>query len=213
MSAWLYIALIVVVLFLALLFVARLPRRTWELTAAALILGLTGYAWQGNPHLVGAPAKASPIEQETPAALLELRAEMTPTFDISRQWTGTSDALARSGKYDYAMAYVQSGLKKYPENPNLWSALGLYAVLASDGQLTDPAKFAFSRARNFDESHPAPDYFEGLTALFEGRPAETVEKWQRAIGNARKNSKWAPKIQGQLDSLLAAANQDRQRTK
>lgn len=213
MSAWVYIALIVAVLFLALLFVARLPRRTWELTAAALILGLTGYAWQGNPHLAGAPAKASPIEQETPAALLELRADMTPTFDVSRQWAGTSDALARSGKYDYAMAYVQSGLKKYPENPDLWSALGLYALLASDGQLTDPAKFAFSRARNFDERHPAPDYFEGLAALFEGRPSETIEKWNRALGNAHKNSKWEPKIQGQLNALIAAADQEMQRNK
>lgn len=213
MSAWVFIALAVVVLFLAMVFIARLPRQTWEITAAALILGLTGYAWQGNPQLGGAPAKASPIEQETPTALLEMRADMTPTFDISRQWTGTSDALARSGKYDYAMAYVQSGLKKYPQNPDLWSALGLYALLASDGQLTDPAKFAFSRARNFDQSHPAPDYFEGLAALFEGRPAETVEKWTKALGNARKNSKWEPKIQGQLNALIAAADQEMQQNK
>jgi cytochrome c-type biogenesis protein CcmH/NrfG len=142
-----------------------------------------------------------------------MRASMAPTFDISRQWTITADSLARSGKYDYAMAYIQSGLAKYPENPDLWSALGLYALLASDGQLTEPAKFAFSRARNFGESHPAPDYFEGLAALFEGRPAETIEKWNRALGNARKNSKWEPKIQGQLNALIAAAEQEMQQNK
>ena len=37
------------------LLIGRIPRSTREITAAALLLGLAGYAWQGHPGLAGAP--------------------------------------------------------------------------------------------------------------------------------------------------------------
>ena len=205
MNAWIIIGLAVLAILALMIVIGRLPRPTWEVTAAALVLGLTGYALQGQPALDGAPAKPVPAQKAVGEELISIRADMERSFSVSKQWTITSDAFARSGKYSLAMAYVQSGLKKHPQSADLWSALGLYAMLASDGQMSQPAQFAFSRARKFNAKHPAPDYFEGLSAFFEGRVAETLEKWTNARDNAPKNAKWKPKLEAQLRALTAAA--------
>jgi len=205
MSAWVAIGVFALAVLLGLIILGRLPRRTWEITAAVIVLGLTGYALQGNPALSGAPAQAAPKRAAVGEELINMHADMSPVFNVSRQWTITSDALARSGKYPLAMAYMQSGLKRHPKNAELWSALGLYAMLASDGQMSKPAEFAFARARKFNAKHPAPDYFEGLSALFEGRVLETLQKWPNALENARKDAKWKPKLEAQLDAVMATA--------
>ncbi|MEE9433502.1 MAG: hypothetical protein V3V15_04605 [Sphingorhabdus sp.] len=207
MSAWIMIVAITLTLLAGMVLAGRLPRKTWELAAAMLAFGLTGYALQGSPDLAGSPAKAVKSGNAAGSALLELRAKMAPNFDVSKQWTITADSFASSGKYRLAAAYVESGLKKHPRNSDLWAALGLYMMLASDGKITPPAEYAFAQARKFRSRNAAPDYLEGVAALFEGRPAETVEKWTGALKMAPKQSEWEAAVQRQLDGLLEIAKQ------
>ena len=59
MTGWVIAAAFAICLMTLLVAVGRIPRVSWELTAAALLLGLAGYAWQGNPGLAGAPRSAA----------------------------------------------------------------------------------------------------------------------------------------------------------
>ena len=94
------------------------------------------------------------------------------------------------------------------DNPDLWSALGLVLMLASDGEMTPPAKLAFDKARTLAPNLPAPDYFEGLAALFDRKPDITISKWNMVLERATPKAKWRPAVESQLaglESLLAGA--------
>jgi hypothetical protein len=83
-------------------------------------------------------------------------------FWPSKKMAGApADSFARSGDYRLAAAFIQSGLKKQPKNGDLWQVSGVVLMLASDGELSEPAKLAFDRARIYAPRNAAPVYFEG----------------------------------------------------
>ena len=55
MIGWIIAIGLLALVSIALVAIGRLPRTAWEITAAALLLGLAGYAWQGRPGLAGSP--------------------------------------------------------------------------------------------------------------------------------------------------------------
>ena len=55
MTGWIIAFGIAILVMVALCFVGRIPRVTREIVAAALLVGLAGYVWQGHPGLAGAP--------------------------------------------------------------------------------------------------------------------------------------------------------------
>src|SRR3546814_6187678 len=59
MTGWIIAGGLLVLVSMALVLVGRVPRSAWEITAAALLLGLAGYAWQGRPGLAGSPRQAA----------------------------------------------------------------------------------------------------------------------------------------------------------
>jgi cytochrome c-type biogenesis protein CcmH len=176
-------------------------KQLWPAIAAAVVLGLAGYAWQGSPEQAAAPAQPIPAKLKAADALLQMRADMDTGYGIGKQWLITADSYARSGKYDYSAAFIQAGLRQHPKNGDLWAGLGVVLLLAGDGQMSPPAKMAFANARKFGPRNPAPDYFDGLVELFEGRPARTVEIWQRLVDDAPDKAIWQPKLESQLGGL------------
>lgn len=205
MSAWFIIIPAALLLCAAAIWLGRLPRKIWELFAAFIVLGLAGYAIQGSADLSSSPGVKMQRDDETATALIDMRAEMAPTFASAKRWTTLGDSLAKKGNYPLAMAVVNAGLKERPENADLWAALGLYSMLANEGRIGPPSQFAFDKARENRETLAAPDYFEGLDALIDGRLLDTLKKWDAALKNAPKDSKWGPRLQEQLDGLTAAA--------
>ena len=176
-------------------------KQMWPAIAAAVVLGLAGYAWQGSPEQAASPAQPITAKLKAAEALLQMRADMDTGYGVGKQWLITADSYARSGKYDYSAAFIQAGLRQYPQNGDLWAGLGVVLLLAGDGQMSPPAKMAFANARKFAPRNPAPDYFDGLVELFEGRPAKTVEIWQRVVEDAPENAVWRPKLESQLGGL------------
>ena len=55
MTGWIIAFGIAILAMAALCFIGRIPRVTREVVAAALLVGLAGYAWQGSPALPGKP--------------------------------------------------------------------------------------------------------------------------------------------------------------
>src|SRR3546814_10881631 len=49
MSGWIIAIALSVLTGAAIIRFGRIPRSAWELVASALLVGLAGYAWQGNP--------------------------------------------------------------------------------------------------------------------------------------------------------------------
>lgn len=186
---------------LAILAFAKGRRQLWQPVAATVVLAMAGYAWQGRPDLPAAPARPIAAERGAAEALIKMRSDMDQNFGVAKMWLVTADGFARDGSYAAAAGYIQAGLREHPENADLWSALGLVLMLASDGELTPPAKLAFEKARKLAPNLPAPDYFEGLAALFERKPEVTISKWRSLLGRATPQAKWRPAVESQLAGL------------
>lgn len=201
MNGWIAVLVLAVVAGGAMMFFVRQQRPLWSAVAAALVLGLAGYAWQGSPALEAAPAYAAPAKREAAEALLAMRADMDANYGVAKQWLIMSDSYARDGNYRYAASFLQAGLRKHPRNGDLWAGLGLVLMLAGDGQMSPPAKMAFEKARLFAPLNRAPDYFAGLIELFEGRPAQTLAIWQKLVDGAPDKAIWKPKLESQVNGL------------
>jgi cytochrome c-type biogenesis protein CcmH len=201
MMGWLPAILIAAAVTAGLLLLVPLRKQLWPVIAAAVVLGVAGYAWQGSPQQAAAPAQPITAKLKAADSLLQMRADMDTGYGIGKQWLITADSYARSGKYDYSAAFIQAGLRDHPKNGDLWAGLGVVLLLAGDGQMSPPAKMAFANARKFGPRNPSPDYFEGLVELFEGRPAKTVEIWQRLVDDAPDKAIWRPKLESQLGGL------------
>ena len=201
MTGWLPVLVIAAVVIGGVLLFVPGRKQIWPAIAAAVVLGLAGYAWQGSPEQPASPAQPITAKLKADESLLQMRADMDTGYGIGKQWLITADSYARSGKYDYSAAFIQSGLRQYPQNGDLWAGLGVVLMLAGDGQMSSPAKMAFANARKFAPKNPAPDYFDGLVELFEGRPVKTVEIWQRLVDDAPDKAIWRPKLESQLGGL------------
>jgi cytochrome c-type biogenesis protein CcmH len=201
MIGWLPVLVIAAMVIGGVLLFVPGRKQLWPAIAAAVVLGLAGYAWQGSPEQAAAPAQPITAKLKAADALLQMRADMDTGYGIGKQWLITADSYARSGKYDYSAAFIQAGLRQHPKNGDLWAGLGVVLLLAGDGQMSPPAKMAFANARKFGPRNPAPDYFDGLVELFEGRPARTVEIWQRLVDDAPDKAIWQPKLESQLGGL------------
>lgn len=201
MTGWLPVLVTAALVIGAVLMFVPARRQMWPAIAAAVVLGLAGYTWQGSPDQAAAPAQPIAAKLKAADALLQMRSDMDTGYGIGKQWLITADSYARSGKYDYSAAFIQAGLRQYPQNADLWAGLGVVLLLAGDGEMSPPAKMAFANARKFGPRNPAPDYFDGLVELFEGRPAKTAEIWQRLVDNAPDKAIWRPKLESQVIGL------------
>src|SRR4029079_7782144 len=86
-------------------------------SAAALILGASGYALQGSPSLPGASAQRSDAADVFP--LTDARHAFFGHFTPAESWLRISEALARDGKSEEAVGIPQNAVKRYPRDPQL----------------------------------------------------------------------------------------------
>ena len=135
MSGWVALILLALFSLCGLIVIGRLPRPMWQVAAAAIILAMSGYALQGRPAIPS--ASANPVEAKADAALalIDMRAAMDQRFSAAKRWLVTADAFARTGGYRASAGYIQAGLRQNPNNPDLWSALGVQLMLTSEGQM------------------------------------------------------------------------------
>ena len=203
MNGWVALGLLSVFSLLALAWFVRASKGLWQIGAAAVLLGMTGYALQGRPSAPSSPAK--PLEGSEVAAtqLVDIRADMDQSFGSAKRWLVTADSFAKQGDYTLSASYIQAGLRKDPNNPDLWSALGLQLMLASEGQMSPPAQLAFDKARAIRPSYPAPYYFAGLARLFAGDLDGAILLWEKTMSLATPQAKWKARIESQLQAAKA----------
>ncbi len=198
---WVIAVIFTIIVCVLIIALGRLPRQMWTMPFAAGALALAGYAHQGNPQLPASYAKEITDSTGVAKELISIRQEMDYEFGAAKRYLILSDSSANSGNYKFASAVLQNGLIKYPDNAQLWSALGLQLMLASNGELTEPAKLAFEKSRKTWPNAPVPDYFEGLAALFDGRVDDAETYWENMLKNGSEKAKWRPRVERQLLQL------------
>jgi cytochrome c-type biogenesis protein CcmH/NrfG len=187
----------------AVIRLGRLPRATWELLGAALLLGLAGYAWQGNPGLAGSPRSGEARTAAFDEKMIERRRALAERFGKSAQWLTLSDGLGRQGKTREAANVLVSGLRESPDDPNLWLGLANALVVHGDGILSPSAEFAFRRALALDSVGPATPYFYGLALARSGRLDEARGQWAPLAARLPAGSG----LRAELQRNLAAIDQ------
>ena len=203
---WVVILALAAVVFAALVFVFKVPRVAWELTAAALLFGLAGYALQGHPGLAGAPKAPVEDQRTADAELLRQRQAMGDKFGQGQSWLIVSDALTRQGQFRAAADFLGHAVREHPTDADLWVALGNALIGHSDGAVSPAAQFAFRRAATIDPAHPGPPFFLGYGLAQSGHLVEARAVWagllQRTPPEAPYRRDLAEKL-ARLDEAIA----------
>ena len=167
-------------------------------SAAALFLGASGYALQGNPNVPEARAVAG--EGHALLPLTEARHAFFGNFTPAESWLVMSEGLARNGNSEDAVGILQNAVKRYPGDPQLWIALGNALVDHARG-LTPPAELAYRRAAEMAPGHPAAPFFYGLALARSGDRQAALAIWQQILKTAPENAEWRPLVEQGVAAL------------
>lgn len=207
--AWAIVALVAILIMAGMIWLGKLPRKAWELAGAALFIGIAGYAWQGQPSLAGSPKE--PVEKLSlfDEDLAKQRDGMGGNFGDARAWLVLADAQSRQGKFATAATALSKGLETYPDDVNLWVALGNALVGHSNGLLTPASQFAYQKAATLSPDHPAPPFFLGLALATSGQLQQARTIWAELLERSPPEAEWREDLTGRLariDALIAQQN-------
>lgn len=203
---WVLVLLIAAMGFALMALVLKLPRSGWEITGAALLFGIAGYALQGHPGQAGAPRAPVESAKLADAALLKERQQMGTAFGKGQSWLILADALTRQGQYGAAADVLRNALAKTPRDADLWVALGNALVGHSDGIISPAAQYAFQKAASIAPDHPGPPFFMGLALAQTGRLPEARALWGELLARSAPDAPYRPDLEerlARLDAMIA----------
>jgi hypothetical protein len=168
---------------------------------AALMLGATGYALQGNPGLEGHPVEANVTPIEVDNGLVELRGKMFGIATGEAAFLGTSDAMIRAGDLGSASNLVLAGIRQSPNSAMLWTGLGSVLVQHDGNTMSPAASFAFHRAIALAPQHPGPYFFLGVAQIRARQLPAARAAWAQALALTSPTSAYREELAGRLALL------------
>ena len=210
MTGWLSAIALTLAALAALIVLGKAPRKSWEAIAAALVLGLAGFAYQARPDVIGSPAAAEPAQGKIGADLVAVRQQLSGEGLIARnRWTVTADALTRQGAFSDAAGLLLGAVEENPRDSGAWLALANNLVGHANGALTPAALYAFRQAADADPQAAGPPFFLGLALIQNGQPEQGRAQWADLLARAPVAAPWraglAQRLQ-LLDQLIAQQN-------
>lgn len=204
--AWGIVLLAAILVIAGMIWLGKMPRKAWELSGAALFLGIAGYAWQGQPSLAGSPRQ--PVEKLSSfdEDLATQRDEMGGNFGDARAWLVLADSQSRQGKFATAATALSKGLETHPDDTDLWVALGNALVGHSNGLLTPASQYAYQKAATLAPDHPAPPFFLGLALATSGQLSQARGIWSELLERSPPEAEWREDLTARLariDALIA----------
>lgn len=185
----------------------RIGRTGWEPVAAALLIGLAGYAWQGRPGLSGSPITgddARPVHFDE--GMAARRHAMGERVSAASQWFILSDALARQGKTQDSANVLSSAVRNDPRDPNLWVGLGNALVLHGEGILSPAADYSYRQALRLAPDAPSPHFFYGLALARSGKLEAARALWSELAVSLPAATPFRTELENNIlliDALLA----------
>lgn len=204
MTGWMFAIGLAAIAAVAIIGVGRLPRPTWELVGAALLLGVAGYAWQGKPALAGAPRAVADRIVPFDEGMAEQRRAMGERFGKAGQWLILSDGLGRQGKTQEAANVLVAAVRSDPNDANLWLGLGNALVAHGNGILSPSAEYAFQRAMTLAPDAPAAPYFYGMALARSGQMDGARKIWTPLAARLPQGSQLRGELERDLQAIEAA---------
>lgn len=167
-------------------------------SAAALMIGASGYALQGSPDLPGSRAAAGEGHDFFPVT--EARHAFFGYFTPAESWLRMSEALERDGDSESAVGILQNAVKRYPGDPQLWVGLG-NALVDHARMITPPAEIAYKRAEQLSPGYPGPPFFYGLALARSGDRQGALALWQNLLKTAPAKADWRPLVEQGVKAL------------
>ena len=211
--SWIIAIALALVAFAVLAFVCKVPVRLWSAVAAALALGLAGYATQASPDLAGAPKQSTQKGMSGPDASVESRNKLSERgIPSNNQWLIIADGLARNGQYADAAQVLVGAIDDDPKNAEAWLALANSLVAHADGMLTPASQYAYRKAAEAAPDSPGPPFFLGMAMVQSGRLNDARRLWGELLARSAPDAPWRAELEGnlaRLDALIAAQSRPR----
>src|SRR5205823_3496920 len=115
-TGWLVSMLLALAIAVGLAFAARPSRGAVYVIGVALLFGLAGYAWQGNPGLAGRPTAPNPAAHGHDTLFAHERKVWLETVGFDAQQLDGADAFIHNGDSDYAAGLLHAYLLREPES-------------------------------------------------------------------------------------------------
>jgi cytochrome c-type biogenesis protein CcmH len=182
---WLIAIALALAAFAVAVLAFRVQRNGWTTIAAALALGLAGYALQASPDIPGAPSANRADHGDAAWALVDERKSMTG--DEARSHNNkliVADGYARRGRYADAASILRGAVADNPRDAEAWLALGNALVEHTGGVLTEPALLAYRRAAELDSDGVGPGSFLGLALIRQGQIGQAAALWRATLESA-----------------------------
>jgi cytochrome c-type biogenesis protein CcmH len=166
------------------------------------ILSLAIYLPLGSPLLRDFPlAQRSRVADATQSldnlvAQVEAHLEKNPTD--GRGWNVLAPVLARLGRYEEAVRAYRNTITYNGDSAERRADLGEVLTGAAGGIVTSEARAEFEHAIAMKADEPKANYFLGLAAEQDGRPAEAASIWRSILANAPPDTPWRPLVQAAL---------------
>lgn len=176
--------------------------------AAAVLVALLGYAWQGSPGLAAAPQPRGEAAAPPPTLFTLERTQWMGEFGDDNAHLLWAETLERWGMTDRAIAMLQAALARRPTSAILYLGLANALVVKSEGNVPPAAALAFERAARFAPTSPAPAYFLGLALIQAGRFDEASGVWHALLSGPLPGAEWRAEVGdklARLDALRATA--------
>lgn len=205
--AWLPVLLLVLAVGFGLWPFLRKDKGAVQFLAAALLLALAGYSWQGRPAQPGSPKEARSDQAAVPDDdFAILHPDLLGRFNRGARWMQMADADRRAGNPRGAAQILESGVRENPRDYALWTAYA-YALVAANDNLMSPASLlAFERAAQFAPDHPAPMFFYALAISRSGEWIGAEQVWRAQLERLGTNY---PLYRIAIQERLAAIEQAR----
>ena len=184
-------------------FVGR-DKAALQFLAAALLLALAGYAWQGRPELQGKPKPPPARGEIAESEFATMREDMLGRFDRAAAWLTLAESYQRRGDTQSGAEILQSALRQNPGDADLWVGLGNALVVHSDGMMSPAAQLAFQRASRIAPEHPGPRFFFGLALAQGGNYAEAERIWRQLLAEAPADAEYRRTIEERLQAIEQA---------
>lgn len=178
---WVPVVLLVLALGAALYPFARRDKGALQFLAAAMLLALAGYSWQGKPGQAGSPKSAEAPRTVPDDDFAILHPDLLGRFDRAFAWMQMADADRRNGNPLGSAQILESAVRANPRSYSLWTAYGYSLVAVSDNQMSPASQLAFERAYRLAPNHPGPAFFYGLALARGGNWDSAEQVWTQTL--------------------------------